>query len=179
MTDGELDLWQRVESQLRAAVPFVVTLLLAVLCAVPLGIPGLAPVTPMLPAIAVFYWSVYRPDLLPMIGVVLVGLVHDALTGTPFGLTAFVLLLLQAVAGTQRRFFNAKALPVAWFGFALVGSGAVALSWLIASVLALAPMPLRPALFQGLLTIGLYPVVAWPLGFILQELLGTLEVRVR
>ena len=179
MTDGELDLWQRVESQLRAAVPFVLTLLLAVLCAVPLGIPGLAPVTPLLPAIAVFYWAIYRPDLMPMIAVVLIGLVHDSLTGTPFGLTAFVLLLVQAVAGSQRRFFNAKALPAAWFGFAMIGSGAVALSWLVASLLALEPMPVRPALFQAILTVGLYPVVAWPLGFVLQELLGTLEARAR
>ncbi|HEX9646634.1 MAG TPA: rod shape-determining protein MreD [Alphaproteobacteria bacterium] len=175
----ENELWHRIESQLRAMLPFVLTLFLAVLCAVPLGVPGLAPVTPLLPAIAVFYWTVYRPDLLPMTATLLVGLVHDALTGAPFGLTALVLLVLQAVAGTQRRFFTAKALPAAWLGFAVIGTGAVALWWLAASALALRPMPISPSLFQAILTVALYPVIAWPLGTVQRELLGDLEARAR
>ena len=47
-TDG----WQRIEQWLRAVVPFALTLLLTLISALPLGIHGLGPVMPVLPAIS-------------------------------------------------------------------------------------------------------------------------------
>ena len=46
--------WQRIETWLRAIVPFALTLLLALISTVPMGVRGLGPVMPVLPAIAIY-----------------------------------------------------------------------------------------------------------------------------
>jgi rod shape-determining protein MreD len=154
-------LWYRFELAVRGLTPFVVTLSLAVLTIIPLRIPDFAPVTPALTVIAVYYWSIYRPDLLPMAAVFGVGLFQDALAGTPLGLTSLVLILVQYVVIAQRRFFHSKTFLVEWWGFLLVAPGAALVSWLLASLyfgVLVAPQPLG---FQLLLSIALYPCLAW------------------
>ena len=154
-------LWYRFELAVRGLTPFVVTLSLAVLTIIPLRIPDFAPVTPALTVIAVYYWSIYRPDLLPMAAVFGVGLFPDALAGTPLGLTSLVLSLVQYVVIAQRRFFHSKTFLVEWWGFLLVAPGAALVSWLLASLyfgVLVAPQPLG---FQLLLSIALYPCLAW------------------
>jgi len=175
----EGEIWQRLENGLRAAVPLLLTLLLALLSAVPLGVPGLGPVMPFLPAIAVFYWALYRPDLMPLTATFVVGLVHDGLSGAPFGLAALILVALQGVAGSQRKFFHAKGLGVTWLGFALVAAGASALGWVAASAYYFAVLDTTPVLVQFALTVAAYPFVAWPFGVLHRELLGGLAARAR
>ena len=142
MTSG---LWHRFETAVRGLTPFVLTLFLAMLTVVPLRIPDFAPITPVLTVIAVYYWSIYRPDLLPMAAVFGVGLFQDALAGTPLGLTALVLLAVQYAVITQRRFFHSKTFLVEWWGFMLVAPVAAFVGWLLASLYfgtLVAPRPL-------------------------------------
>ena len=51
---------------------------------------------------AIYYWSIYRPTLLPPLLVFFAGLALDFLTGMPPGLSA-VLFLLWIVTGKQKR----------------------------------------------------------------------------
>jgi rod shape-determining protein MreD len=173
---GEPDLWQRIETGLRSALPFALTLLLTVLSTVPLGPPRLGPVMPALPVVAVFYWAVYRPDLMPYSATFAIGVVYDSLTGAPMGLSSLVLLTLQGLAGTQRKFFHGKTLAVAWAGFALLAAAAALLAWLLAALYHLYAVPVRALLFQTALTVAVYPLVAWPFGMVLRELLHPVPV---
>ena len=154
-------LWHRFEIAVRGLTPFVITLSLAMLTIIPLRIPDFAPVTPALTVISVYYWSIYRPDLLPMAAVFGVGLFQDALAGTPLGLTALVLILVQYVVIAQRRFFHSKTFLVEWWGFLLVAPGAALVSWLLASLYFGVFVAVRPLGFQLLLSIALYPCLAW------------------
>ena len=154
-------LWYRFELAVRGLTPFVVTLSLAVLTIIPLRIPDFAPVTPALTVIAVYYWSIYRPDLLPMAAVFGVGLFQDALAGTPLGLTSLVLILVQYVVIAQRRFFHSKTFLVEWWGFMLVAPVAAFASWLLASLYFAALVAPRPLGFQLLLSVALYPCLVW------------------
>lgn len=154
-------LWYRFELAVRGLTPFIVTVSLAVLTVIPLRIPDFAPVTPALTVIAVYYWSIYRPDLLPMAAVFGVGLFQDALAGMPLGLTALVLILVQYVVIAQRRFFHSKTFLVEWWGFLLVAPGAALVSWLLASLYFGVLVAPRPLGFQLLLSIALYPCLAW------------------
>ncbi len=154
-------LWYRFEMAVRGLTPFILTLILAMLTVVPLRIPDFAPVTPMLTVIAVYYWSIYRPDLLPMAAVFAVGLFQDALAGMPLGLTALVLILVQYVVIAQRRFFHGKTFLVEWWGFMLVAPGAAFVGWLFASLYFATLVAPRPLGFQLLLSITLYPCLAW------------------
>ena len=155
------DLWYRFETAVRGLTPFIITLSLAMLTVVPLRIPDFAPVTPALTLIAVFYWSIYRPDLLPMAAVFGIGLFQDALAGTPLGLTALVLITVQYVLISQRRFFHGKTFLVEWWGFMLVAPGAAFAGWLLASLYFGVLVAPRPLGFQLLLSVALYPCLAW------------------
>ena len=152
--------WQRVESGLRMAVPVALAAAFALLSTAPLGPPHLGPAMPFLPALAVFHWTVYRPDLMPRAAVFAVGLLHDSLTGAPLGLSAFALLAPQVAAGRARRFFAERAMPAVWCGFALFAAFASALSWIGGSLYRFAPLPADAALAQLALTIACYPFAA-------------------
>ncbi len=154
-------LWYRFEGVIRGLTPFILTLSLALLTVVPLRIPDFAPVTPALTVIAVYYWSIYRPDLLPMAAVFGVGFFQDALAGTPLGLTSLVLIMVQYVVIAQRRFFHSKTFLVEWWGFMMVAPGAAFVSWLFASLYFGVLVAARPLGFQLLLSVALYPCIAW------------------
>ena len=77
--------------------PTATVVLAAVIGLLPLPIPGYAALTPAFALMAVYHWSVYRPDLLPPIGVFAVGFAQDLVTGATVPASALVLLL--AVTG--------------------------------------------------------------------------------
>ncbi len=70
---------------------------------------------------AVYHWTIYRPDLLPPIGLFAVGLAQDLLAGAPVGVGALVLLLARAAVLRYRRYFINRTFPFVWTGFTLLG----------------------------------------------------------
>src|SRR5579863_9753559 len=99
-------------------VPFLTTVLFAFLSVLPLNLPGFAVVMPAFALMAVFHWTVYRPDLLPLSAVFVTGLLLDLLNGTPYvGLSALVFLLGRTAVIGQRKFFVNRAFTVVWVGF--------------------------------------------------------------
>ena len=154
-------LWLRLDHVARSLWPFALTVALVILSQVPLRITLLSPVLPSLALIAVYYWSIHRPDLMPIWAVFLIGLFQDLLGGGPAGVGILTLLAVHAVVTAQRRFFASASFVVIWLVFALVALAAQALAWLLVSALAGAVVEPRPATFQILLTIAVYPCLAW------------------
>ena len=146
---------------LRTLLPGLVTLLAVLIMVLPLGVSFAAVVTPFLSLMAVYYWSIYRPDLLPPAAVFAIGVLQDILTGGPVGLLALVLLLVQALAVSQRRILLGQAFSVEWAGLLLVAAGAGLVSWLLACVYFLALVPPLPFVVQALITAALYPLGSW------------------
>jgi rod shape-determining protein MreD len=155
---------QHLDSWARYMMPAVTTMFLALLNVVPLGLPGISDVTPLVTMMAVFYWSVYRPDLLPAVVVFALGLIQDILLGSPIGLMALTFLAIHGVTLTQRQAFLGKPFFVTWVGFAVISAGGFMLMWIMTCVLA-ADLLLTPAvLFQFILTTVSFPLAAW--GFV-------------
>ncbi len=154
------------EAALRIVAPFVACLALAILSEVPLYLPGYGAVAPDLLLMGVFYWSIYRPSLLPSAVVFVIGLVQDALVGVPFGVNALVLVLVQGVVTSQRRFFHGKSFVVVWWAFLLVAWCAGTLSWVLMMVLNQALMDPTAGVFQAALTVALYPFFALALAWL-------------
>ena len=153
-------LLQRFDVWARNALPVALSLTLALFTVVPFGVPHLAKIVPALNLIAIFYWSVWRPDLLPPLAVFLVGLIQDIVGGVPLGLNAFAFLLVNGVTVSQRTVFIGKPFVMSWAGFTVVGSGAMALQWLIMSLLNFTLIGPEPMVFQLLITLALFPAVA-------------------
>lgn len=140
-------------------VPFLTTLLFVLVSVVPLHIPGFAVVAPAFALMAVYHWTIYRPDLLPPVAVFIAGLLLDLLNGTPYvGTSALSLLLARSVLMGQRRFFINRLFPVLWAGFLGTTAAVVAFEWALVSVLHGAPLGLRPFIFEAALTVASFPV---------------------
>lgn len=154
-------LWQRLDGGVRAASPAALTLFLVLIGIMPLQIPHYGPVAPLLPLLAIFYWVIHRPDLLPFWVVFLAGVLHGALVGAPIGLHAVLLLLCQVLLTTQRRFFMKCSFLVLWWGFVVFAVFAFTLEWLAFSFYHMTTMPAEPLAFRFLLTAALFPLATW------------------
>jgi rod shape-determining protein MreD len=153
--------WTRLDGTARGLAPFGFTVLLIVFGMVPLGIANIAPVKPALGLIAVFFWLVYRPDLMPAWAVFLVGLIQDLLGGGALGVGVFVLLVVYAALAGQRRYIAQSSFILVWLAFLPVAAGAFFLTWLFNSLIADALLAPGPAAFQYLSTVAFYPCIAW------------------
>ncbi len=156
-----LNIWHRLDVFIRNLTPLLFTLFLVLVSVVPLRVPGFAAVTPALSLVAVYYWAIFRPDLLPAVAVFAIGLVQDILSGMPLGVNTLVLLAAHAVVASQRRFFLGKSFLVMWWGFLMVAAMAAVATWIIVSMLygrLLDPAPLG---FQFLLTVAIFPCLTW------------------
>lgn len=153
--------WHRLDRAARHVAPFVITVMLVILNAIPLPVPDYRSIVPLIPLMAIYYWALYRPDLMPIGAVFLVGILEDVLTGAPLGLNALLFLLVHSLIRSRRRMIAGKGFVVVWVAFMLVVLGAGIISWLVASLLYDAPIRLEPAATQLMLTLALYPCLAW------------------
>jgi rod shape-determining protein MreD len=145
----------------RGALPTVLTILAMVLAGGVAFMPGLIAAT-ALPC--VFFWSVFRPAAMPPPAVFGLGLLLDLLTATPLGIGILILLVVHGVARATRRFLARQGFLLVWLAFAGFALAAGLLGWVLQALLGWRLPPLAPGLWQVVLTIGLYPILAWPLG---------------
>lgn len=149
---------QRLDTVARNLLPVAVTVAVLLAGVLPLHIAALQSVWPALPVIAVFYWTLYRPDLLPAVAVFFIGLLQDILVGLPIGVSACVLVGVHAAVNTQRRFFAGRSFEVTWLGFALVATAALLFGWLLTSLYYLELIAPEKLAFQVVTTIGFFPI---------------------
>jgi rod shape-determining protein MreD len=154
---------QKLDLAARKMTPAVVTIMLVLLGAIPLQLADFGPVAPLYVLMAVYYWAVHRPDLMPFSVVFLVGLLHDAITGAPLGIHSFIFLVSAWLAYSQRRFFVGKPFIFLWNGFLVICALAMVVEWLAFSAFFATVMPMTPIAFRALLTGALFPPLAWVL----------------
>jgi rod shape-determining protein MreD len=159
------------DTWVRHLVPFGISLFLLLLTAVPTHLPGFAGIAPMLPLMGVYYWAIYRPDLLPAWAAFLIGILYDIVGGTPLGVNALVMLLVQGTAASQRKFFLGKSFAVTWWAFGLLTAGAIGASWLLVSMLIGRTIDPLPVMFEYLMTLCFFPFLTWTLAKLQMSLL--------
>jgi rod shape-determining protein MreD len=81
--------------------------------------------------ICVFYWTIYRPTLLPAWLIFIVGIGIDALTMMPLGLTALILIGAQKLVLLQRRYLMGQTFIHIWAGFTLIYALSIAVTALV------------------------------------------------
>src|SRR5690625_4291643 len=130
----------------------------------PLRAAEIAPVTPALALTAVYYWTVFRAELMPAWLAFLLGLLKDLLTGAPLGVGVLELVSMHSFVSSQRRIFVNPSFAMLWVIFALFAAGSLLLSWLLGSLLLGQWLDPRLLLLHYLLTAGSYPLMAWFFG---------------
>lgn len=152
------------KSLLRFTVPQLLLLLLMLLNLMALPVPYAGSVKPMLVLMAVYYWAIYRPNLMPPWLCFAVGLVMDILTYMPPGLHAFLLVAVQWLVRDQRRFLMGQPYITIWAMFGLVLSATALTEWALFGLLNDWP-PLLPVVATVLLSLFLFPFVSLLLTF--------------
>ncbi len=154
-------LFRQTNRRLRTLLPLLSSIGLVLIGVLPLGLPHLNSVAPVLALMAVFYWSIFRSDLMTMLDAFLIGLLLDLLSGGPLGLNAATLLLIHELGVSQRRVFLGSSFLVNWTAFALVAGAVLPIGWLIVSLLHWSLLPTAPVLAQFLLSLAIYPAAYW------------------
>jgi rod shape-determining protein MreD len=149
--------------------------LTAVVCVmasvVPAHLPAFTAATPFFALMAIYYWTLYRPDLLPFAVVFAAGLLADLLEGAPLGMSSLVLLLAYGLVLSQREHLVMRRFTVIWLGFLAVAAAAAVVQWGVVSLFYGMVLDGRAFLFQGVLTVAVYPVVSYLLTRVQRTLL--------
>lgn len=155
--------FQKATQSLRLFVPAGATFLLSLASAIAWPMPFVGSVAPSLVLASVYYWAVYRPDLLGVLAVFLLGLLNDAIHFFPLGLSAFIFVGARQLAFSQRRLFIGQTFYMLWFGFGIVAGLSFLLRYAVLSLAAGAAMTGFPVFVQFLMTFIVFPLVAWVL----------------
>ncbi|MDA0998296.1 MAG: rod shape-determining protein MreD [Proteobacteria bacterium] len=153
--------WHRTDKLARDLTPFALTFVLVIINAIPYHVPGFSRIAPTLPLIGVYYWAVYRPELMPAVAVFGIGILNDFLSGLPAGVSALTFLAVHWVTLAQRRFLSRKAFVIVWFGFAVVAAGALAMQWLVMSIYVGQLIEVRALFYHFAMTAAIFPLPAW------------------
>ena len=160
----KLILFQRDVGLINRLMPTATTAICVVVSVVPAHLPAFTAVTPAFALMAVYHWTLYRPDLLPFVAVFAAGLLLDMLTGAPLGISSLVLLLAYALVLSPRQLLLGRRFTVVWLGFLALAAAAAVLQWAVVSLFYGMLLDVRAFLFQGVLTVATYPVVSYLLG---------------
>jgi rod shape-determining protein MreD len=159
-------------NRLARFLPTATVVLAAIIGLLPLPIPGYAALTPAFALMAVYHWSVYRPDLLPPSGLFAIGFTLDLVNGATVPASALTLLLARAAVLRYRRHFVGRPFPFAWCGFVALASAAMLGLWALHCALQLSLLDPRSAMVRGALTIALFPAASLALGRSQRALIG-------
>lgn len=151
---------QRLDRWLRQAIPLLSILAISFLGLINLPFPNYTTIAPAYTLIAVYCWTVWRPDLVPYLGIFLIGVFEDFLRGTPAGATALLLLVTQVFVRSQRRFLFGRTFDTFWVGFAVVCVAVAILEWIVMSLAYGTLISATAAIFRYLLTIAVFPVLS-------------------
>lgn len=152
--------------------PISLAALLVILVNLPVSaIGGLVP-PPVLALAPIYFWTLARPDLMPPVAVLLLGLLEDLLSGGPPGLWAAGFLAAYALADRQRETFAGLSGLGAIFGFAAAALTAAAAAYLLGSLVYWRLAPPGPVLLQAVVTILFYPLLAYPMSWLQRHVVG-------
>ncbi len=112
-----------------------------------------------------YYWSIYRPTLIPPFLVFIIGICFDLLSGWPVGLSSFIFLFLRHIVVSQRLFLTGQPFTVVWIGFMIAGIGSLSLQWLLFGLTRFQWTPFYPVFLTSFVAILLFPLISVVLHF--------------
>ena len=149
----------KIELAARATVPAGVTAVLMLLGSIAMNGTHVQVLEPVLALASIYYWSLYRPDLMPAALVFALGLLYDILSGAPVGSHAAMLTVAHARVDAAAPLPHRQDLRPQLVGFAVVAGAGCILVSASASLFYAAPVDPWGLLFQMLMTIVAYPLI--------------------
>ena len=111
----------------------------------------------------VFFWTIYRPDLLGPVLILILASLLDAIAGLPLGLSALAFLAVRTAAMPRERNFASTSFVIVWASFVLAAMAVLGLRWAIACLWFAHWFDLQPVAVELALTVASYPPIAYML----------------
>lgn len=146
----------------RLLMPGAVLLFFVVLTLAPLHVPYVADILPLLPALAVFQFSLATPERLPGPLLLAMGVLLDLLLGgpgAPVGVSALGFVLIRAAVVANRRYLVGVPFLFQWMGFCLLILGYVLVVWVFTALFTWTNLDAGPALAQYFVIVVAYPLI--------------------
>ncbi|MGB4107200.1 MAG: rod shape-determining protein MreD [Alphaproteobacteria bacterium] len=152
---------ERAEAGIRFIVPYSLMAVLLVFSIVSFTFPVAGSVKAPLLLMAIYYWAIYRPTLIPAWLVFTAGILVDFIIYYPVvGISALVFVVVHWIVSDQRRYLMGQSFLMTWIGFVIVSTVAGLAQWFIFGFLNGMWPPLRPLCFSVLLGVALFPVIS-------------------
>lgn len=113
-----VDLGETARGSLRVVAIYVFLALLFLLNLANIPLLGSGAIRPAFLLIGLYFWTITRPSLLPVLVVFFIGLVFDIVSASIVGTHTFAFMLIVMLVRSQRRFLLGQTWPVLWVGFA-------------------------------------------------------------
>lgn len=152
---------------IRLITPAFLCLLCIILSLIPNQIPYWSSFFPMFDLLFLYFWCVYRPQLMPLWFVFVLGIIQDAVYGTftdsnlniIMGTTSFILILYRTSTISQQKVLIKERFIMVWLGFLVLSLAAVFLEWLLFMIFSGQFYWSHKLLIQWAITVLLYPVL--------------------
>jgi rod shape-determining protein MreD len=154
----------------RAATPAVLAVPAIALMALPLHVP-LQPWAPQLGLLCVIFWSTQKPQWMPALAAMALGLLQDLWMGSPLGLMMLINGLVALLLSAQLVYFLSRPFLTVWAVVGIVIALAGALMWAISCAAAGQWLPVAGFLVQAVLTMAMAPIMFYGLSICLARLL--------
>lgn len=158
-----------------AIVPVLIALVAVMLVNLPVSVTGGLLPAPLLALAPVYFWVLVRPDLMPPIAILAIGLFEDLLSGGPPGLWGAGFLAAYALADKQRDLLASLSGFGAVLGFAAAVLTATAVVYVLAGIIFQRIPPLAPVLLEAVMTTVFYPPMALLMGFVHRHVVGPMR----
>lgn len=156
---------ERAEAFLRMIPAYIIVALLFIFGVVSVSYPFTGLIKAPFFLMGLYYWSIYRPTLLPRWLVFTLGCLMDVLSGFPIGINALLFLIFQWIVGEQRKILMAQPFLFVWFGFFMVAMSSVTAQWAAFSLIDMHLHAFKPLITSALLGTALFPLIGFILHF--------------
>jgi len=140
-----------------------VILLFLLLNIVSFSMPHAGDFKPFFLLMAVYYWAIYRPTVMPVAYTFALGIVLDLLAELPIGMSALILVGLQTIVQRSRLFLMGQPYIMVWLGFGVMALAYTISFWLLISLSEFSFAPLKAfaqMVMAGLLSVMLFPLAS-------------------
>lgn len=152
---------QKLGESVRPFFPVLTGFLFILLSALTLPFPYIGSIAPALGVTAIYYWAIYRPDLLKPLAVFVLGVLNDIIHFLPLGLSALVFVAVYQLVLSQRRYFIKQNFFMLWAGFGIISLMSSFVMWCAVSFYEGKALTVLPVFMQFLMTFVIFPLPAW------------------
>ena len=92
-----MNIFNIIFSNFLSVIPILISAFFTILTVLPIFPYGISKIIPLFGIITVIFWIVHKPDLMTWSSVILIGLLHDLLTGLPLGLGCISLFIVRYI----------------------------------------------------------------------------------